>query len=130
MRNPFSRSIEPGDMPDGDRSVTVAEVKRLMRGVLAAMAIFGAMMTAALGLSYYNLNEIQQSRFQSWRESCQETNERNVAALAKLEDIGTIGPVPAGEREAAVRATRDLIGELVPQRADCEAYARARVRDP
>ena len=118
--------------------VTVAEFKRVLKEIVTAMVVFGVLMTVALAISLSTQRDtarqasaireqqraIQRSRFDSVRDNCIETNERNRDTRQKLGVISTQGPA---NRDLDKRRGTILINALVPVRPDCDAYAHARV---
>ena len=120
--------------------ITRGEFKRIMREVIGAMGIFGVVITVALFIATSaqhatakQADAIQTNRFQTIRDTCRDTNERNRETLLKLGQVALNGPARGQtrrEQQQSMEGARIVINAILPVRADCDAYARKRIALP
>jgi len=96
---------------------------------LTAMVVVGLSCAAAIFGFGFVLKEIQQQRFDSLVQTCQETNQRNQKVNAQIDTaINQLPKEQTKEEEAATAAFRLIIEAAVPYTDDCHAYAKERVK--
>jgi hypothetical protein len=95
---------------------------------MSALALIVAAASMLLSASLYA--KIQDERERNIRDGCLATNERNDAAIMRLDELIAEAPPERRARAEAGRAgTVLLIEALVPKR-DCDAYVAEQVRRP
>lgn len=114
--------------PEDRRAPSVVEA--VLVKALAAFIIVGLTCAAGLFLFGLVLNEIQQQRFDSLVQTCEETNKRNLKVNAEIDTA--VDNLPANkqtdEQKAGTDAFRLIISAAVPYTDDCHAYAKERVK--
>lgn len=97
--------------------------------VLIAFAVLGLTSVSAAAGAIIALNEIQNQRYNSVLESCQDTNQRNTAVLDQINQaVQNIPPEKqTKEQKQGTAAFRLIISAAVPYTPDCESFAEDRV---
>jgi hypothetical protein len=107
-----------------------SHLENILVKALMAMVVVGLSCAAAIFGFGFVLKEIQQQRFDSLVQTCEETNRRNVKVNAEIDSA--VDALPANrqtdEQKAGTDAFRLIISAAVPFTDDCHAYAKERVR--
>jgi len=104
-------------------------LERVLTKALTAFVVVGLSCAAAIFGFGFVLREIQQQRFDSLVQTCQETNQRNQKVNAEIDSaINNLPEQQTKEQEAGTAAFRLIIEAAVPYTDDCHAYASERVK--
>lgn len=104
-------------------------LRRFFTKALVAFAVLG--ITSAIGLFGFAfvLDEIQEQRYVSILDTCNDTNARHDNVIAQIDTA--VASVPEGRRrelaEERAEPFKLIITAAVPKTEDCEAFAKDRV---
>lgn len=105
---------------------TISRTVLVLLSMACLLGVGNSAMNAILiGRNASTIRQIQQSREDSVRTSCEEQNARHDSTVAKLDDLiaALKDPVQAARARASKPGTVVLIDRLAPHR-DCEALVR------
>lgn len=98
--------------------------------VVAAIVVGGLLLQ---GEAKSRSNAIQHSRFEASRDNCRAQNERNRETLLGLDRVAATQPSSGESKRARARqlaATKFLINQIVPYRANCTLVATRATATP
>lgn len=125
---PSDGAPERRDGPEDRRNPGVMEA--IIVKALAAFLIVGLTCAAALFMFGLVVNEIQQQRYDSIVQTCEETNRRNIAVNEQIDSaVDQLPPKRQTEQQKeGTAAFRLIISAAVPYTKDCQAAAKERVK--
>lgn len=126
------------------KPVTAGEFKRVLKEIVTAMVVFGALVIIGLGLTLRvqadNTRQtrqlqdlvvaIQQSRFEATRDNCAETNARHDQTYLRLGSAQRPAGMSLRQFAKQLAYTRAIVDALAPRHDDCAAFSRARTSTP